>query len=229
MKIGGLHPFSLIDYPQHICATVFTIGCNFRCPYCHNPELVEETAPVIASPDSVIEFLKRRQSLVQAVTITGGEPTMHDDLPDFMRRIKALGFLVKLDSNGTHPAMLKKLFQRRLVDYVAMDIKGPFSRYQENAGRPVDCDAINQSIRFIMESGVDYEFRTTVVRSLLSFDDFHAIGEMIRGASRYALQQFVPGKILNPQFIKKTTYSKEEFLDLKHIMEEYVATCVVRV
>ncbi|HXK40101.1 MAG TPA: anaerobic ribonucleoside-triphosphate reductase activating protein [Candidatus Paceibacterota bacterium] len=229
MKLGGLQPFSLVDYPKEICMTVFTIGCNFRCPYCHNPELVEETADALVSEEAVFERLKSRRGLLGGVTVTGGEPTMHADLPDFIRRIKALGFKVKLDTNGTNPQMVAGLFKDKLLDYVAMDIKAPLRRYQENVGRPVDVRAVRENIERIMGSGVAYEFRTTVVKSMLSFEDFREMGEEIRGARLYALQKFIPTKLLNPQFLKKVSYSDEEFGELRTLMGAYVKECVVRV
>jgi pyruvate formate lyase activating enzyme len=228
MRLGGIQSFSLVDYPKEICMTVFTIGCNFRCPYCHNPELVEETADALVSEEAMFERLRVRRGLLGGVTVTGGEPTMCADLPDFIRRIKALGFKVKLDTNGTNPQMVAELFEDKLLDYVAMDIKAPLRRYPENVGRPVDVRTIQESIERIMGSGVAYEFRTTVVKSMLSFDDFREMGEEMRGARLYALQRFIPTKLLNPQFLKKVSYSDEEFEELRELMNGYVEECVVR-
>lgn len=227
MRIGGLQQCSLIDYPGHICAIVFTIGCNFRCPYCHNPELVDETAQEL-SIDAFFAFLKKRVGQLDAVSITGGEPTMHDDLIDFIRDIKALGFKVKLDSNGTHPDALVPIFEAGLVDYVAMDIKAPFNKYASGIGRPVDVDAIKRSVKLIKDSGIDYEFRTTVVKSLLSPEDIEHIGKDIAGAKNYYLQKFIPTKLLNPGFRRKTTYSDEEFVQFQNVVSQYVAYCGIR-
>lgn len=227
MIIGGLQKISLIDYPGKMSAIIFTMGCNFRCPYCHNPELVDETGDVIAE-EEVFSFLERRKNLLDAVTITGGEPTIHGDLIPFIRRIKTMGFLVKLDSNGTNPEVLKAVIDERLVDYIAMDIKSPIRSYSKTVGRPVDTDAIHESIMLLKANHVPYEFRTTVVKSLLSFDDFHAIGESIKGAKTYYLQKFVPTKTLNPAFLKKTTYTDDEFNALRETMEAYVENCSIR-
>lgn len=227
MKIGGLQKCSLIDYPGKISAIIFTIGCNFRCPYCHNPELVDETATEITE-EEIFDFLARRKNLLDAVTITGGEPTVHEDLIPFIERIRALGFLVKLDSNGTDPHILKEALSRGLVDYIAMDIKSPLARYSETVARPVDTEKIRESIGLIMGSGIAYEFRTTVVKSLLSPEDIRAIGEEIRGAKQYFLQKFVPTKTLNPAFIRKTTYTDAEFEDMRTMLAPYVGTCAVR-
>lgn len=227
MRIGGLTKCSLIDYPGKISAIVFTIGCNFHCPYCHNPELVDETADEIPESE-VLEFLARRKNLLDAVTITGGEPTLHEDLPDFIRKVKALGYLVKIDSNGTNPEMLRELINEKLVDYIAMDIKSPIERYSGTVGRPVNTDAIKESIELLKTSGVGYEFRTTVVETLFSKDDLAAIGNLIRGADTYYLQKFIPTKTLSPAFMEKMTYSDEEFERMRSTMEQYVKTCSVR-
>ncbi len=219
---------SLVDYPSKTCAAIFTIGCNMRCGYCHNPELVlpERYADSIPEED-ILKFLQSRIDKLQAVVISGGEPTMHDDLPEFIRKVKQMGFLVKLDTNGTNPNMLRRLYDEKLIDFVAMDIKGSLTNYQTIAARPLDMDAILQSIKMIKSSGVEHEFRTTVVRSQVSFDDFDEIGKLVHGAKRYALQKFVPKRTLSPQFRHETTYNDEEFARLKQKMEKYVDICVV--
>ncbi len=227
MRLGGLQKTSLIDYPGKVCAIVFTIGCNFHCPYCHNPELVDETAEEI-SEDEFFSFLESRVGLLDAVTITGGEPTLHDDLLLFIHRIKQLGFLVKLDSNGTNPRVLRELIDAKLVDYVAMDIKSPLRKYSETVARPVDLEHIQESISLLLEGRVPYEFRTTVVKALLPPEDFPEIGDLIRGANVYYLQKFIPTKLLNPAFRKKTVYTDEEFEELRQTMEQYVKVCQIR-
>lgn len=227
MRIGGLQKISLIDYPGKTCAIVFTIGCNFHCPYCHNPELVDETAGEIPEGE-VFAFLERRKNLLDAVTITGGEPTVHDDLIPFIERVKGMGFQVKLDSNGTGPHVLREVINKKLVDYIAMDIKSPLTRYGVTVTRPVDVERIKESIALLKEGKVDYEFRTTIVKSLLSPEDFNDIGEDIRGAKRYYLQKFVPTKTLNPAFLRKTTYSDEELKSIRSTMLAYVEACTIR-
>jgi len=227
MRLGGLQRSSLIDYPKKVCAIVFTIGCNFRCPYCHNPELVDETAEEVPE-DDFFSFLVSRVGLLDAVTITGGEPTMHKDLIAFITRIKELGFLVKLDSNGTRPDVLETLIDQQLVDYVAMDIKAPLQKYEQTIARPVDIEKIRDSINLLIQDKVSYEFRTTVVKALLSPEDFHRIGALIQGAKQYYLQRFVPTKLLNPGFRKKVTYSDAEFNELQTIMNQYVSICQIR-
>jgi pyruvate formate lyase activating enzyme len=227
MRLGGLQKCSLIDYPGKLSAIIFTIGCNFRCPYCHNPELVDETAEEI-SEAAFFQFLETRIGKLDAVTITGGEPTMHEDLLPFLGRIKELGFLIKLDSNGTRSDVLKGAIEQQLVDYIAMDIKAPLHKYEGTVARPVDCAEIKKSIALLKEGQVAYEFRTTVIKSLLSIEDFHAIGNTITGAQTYYLQKFIPTKLLNPAFIRKTTYTDSEFAEIKSIMDTYVKTCNIR-
>ena len=227
MRIGGLQRCSLIDFPGHVAAIIFTIGCNFRCPYCHNPELVDETADEIPTAD-VLAFLRTRIGKLDGVTITGGEPTMHDDLIPFIKEIKEMGFKVKLDSNGTNPAVIKEIEDEELVDYLAMDIKAPFSDYASGVGRPVDIDKIKESVRLIMSGPIPYEFRTTVVKALLSPEDITNIAKDIKGAKKYYLQKFVSTKILNPGFVKKTTYTDEEFEVIRDSISEYVGECGIR-
>lgn len=228
MKIGGIQKLSLIDYPGKTCAVLFTIGCNMRCGYCHNPELVLPERLADAIPTSeILEFLSRRVDRLQGVVISGGEPTIHQDLPDLIKQIRQLGFAVKLDTNGTNPTMLRQLYKQKLLDYVAMDIKGAPSHYQEIVARPIDMSAIKESIRLIKQSGVDHEFRTTVVKSQISWDDFDEIGQLVQGAPRFALQKFRPGRTLSPQFHNEATYSDEDFEKLKTKMERYVKLCVV--
>lgn len=229
MRIGGVQKVSLVDYPGKVCAALFTIGCNMRCGYCHNPELVlpERYADTIPERD-VLDFLATRVGKLDGVAISGGEPTVHEDLPDFIREVKRMGFLVKLDTNGTHPRMLEAMYGEKLLDFVAMDVKGTRETYQENVAYPIDIEAILESIRLIQSSGVDYEFRTTVVRSQFPLEDFDKIGEMIRGAKRYALQKFrTEGSTLSPRFQRETTYSDEEFEAIRQRMERYVDECVV--
>lgn len=207
MIIGGVQKTSLLDYPDKISAIVFTQGCNFRCGYCHNPELINSKEQAGTVP-ALFEFLKTRVGKLDAVVITGGEPCLHKDLPEFIKEIKDMGFLVKLDTNGSYPNMLKEVLP--LVDYIAMDIKAPLEKYDDIVVNKTDAEKIKESINIIMNSGKAYEFRTTVVRSLLSEDDILKIGDLINGAKCYYLQKFVPTKILDNKLINETTYSDEE-------------------
>lgn len=228
MVFGGIEKFTLIDYPGKIACMVYTIGCNFRCPYCHNPELVDETTKIRITEREFFDFLDARKNMIEGVVITGGEPTMHDDLPEVMREIKSRGFLVKLDSNGTRPKMLQDVIEKGLVDYIAMDIKSPLAAYGRVVARPVDTEAIRQSIALLMASLVEYEFRTTLVKGMLSARDLRQIGREIQGARRYVLQKFISTKILNPQFRNKVSYSDEEMRGFQKMLNVYVDHCHIR-
>ena len=228
MVIGGVQKFSTVDDPGYVVAGLFTVGCNMRCGYCHNPELVlpEQYAGGIPE-DEIFEFLESRRGKLDGVFISGGEPTMHDDLPDLIRRCKNMGFRVKLDTNGTHPDMLRDILAEGLVDFIAMDIKGPLSKYSQIAARPVNLDAIKESIRLIKT--IDHEFRTTIVKGQLEVDDFEAVGELVDGAQRFALHYFLTGPTLvSPQFRDRVSFSPDEMEQAKQIMLRHVAECVVR-
>jgi len=230
MTIGGLVKFSLIDYPGKSCAVIFTRGCNFRCPFCHNPELVlpEKYSPEIPVSE-VLDFLKSREGKLDAVTITGGEPTMHSDLPDFIKKLKDMSFFVKLDSNGSNPEMLKNLIEQKLVDYIAMDVKSTFENYEKAAGVPVDIDKIKKSINLIKNSGLSHEFRTTVVRSIVSLDDLKKIAENVRGAQNYFLQKFIfAGKLNDENFKEEISYSDEELQKIIDEISTFVEHCGIR-
>ena len=200
MKIHGLQKMTLLDFPEHVACTVFLGGCDLRCPYCHNYELATGKVPPVMEEEELLAFLAKRKGLLDGVAITGGEPCLHRDLPDFIARIRALGFAVKLDTNGTHPDVLREILEKGLVDYVAMDVKNSPARYALTAGlteketdensEPAFVSAVRESIRILMESGVDYEFRTTVVEELHREEDFEEIGALIKGAKRYFLQCF---------------------------------------
>ena len=191
MKIYGLQKMTLLDFPGRVACTVFLGGCDFRCPFCHNYELACGKAEPVMEEDELYAFLEKRRGLLDGVAVTGGEPTLSRGLPDLLRRVKQMGFLTKLDTNGYHPEILKKLLGEGLADYVAMDIKNSPEKYAMTAGlEKIEMDRILESIRVLMESGTDYEFRTTVVSQLHEAQDFEEIGRMIRGAKRYFLQQF---------------------------------------
>lgn len=216
MIIGGLQKTSLLDFPEKIAAIVFTMGCNFRCGYCHNPELINGEAKI----EEVFEFLKTRQGKLDGVVITGGEPCLQKDLPEFIKQVKELGFAVKLDTNGSFPEMLEKVLPD--LDYVAMDIKAPLEKYSQIVNVDVDTSKILKSIEILKNGGVDYEFRTTVVKSQLSFEDFEKIGQLIQGAPRYYLQRFEASKILDKSLENEKTYSTEEFERIIDILKSYV-------
>ena len=230
MIFGGFQKFSLIDYPGKICAIVFTQGCNFRCPYCHNPELVEFNRQDYVAPeeDEIISFLEWRKGKLDALTVTGGEPLLQSDLGTFLTRVKELGYLIKLDTNGSLPSELENVIKNRLIDYIAMDVKAPIDKYSEVIRARIDTDKILRSINLIMDSGLEYEFRTTVVKDLLCKDDILKIGPLVHNACLYVLQKFVPSKTLDKEFINSPGYSDEAMEEFREMMEGFASECIVR-
>lgn len=229
MKIGGLQKFSMIDYPDKVSCIIFTQGCNFRCPYCHNPELVDpEKFGEIFDEEMFFDFLKERIGKLDAVVITGGEPTLQYNLIEFIKKIRDLGFLIKLDTNGTNPEMLKEIIDQKLVNYIAMDIKAPFAKYEDITKMSTNLEKIKQSVEMIKNSGIDYEFRTTIVKSLLSPEDIIQIGRDINGAKRYYLQKFIPSKTVDEKMLSEETYSDQEIEEFKKQLEPFVVTCLSR-
>jgi len=212
LPIGGGAWTTLIDYPGKVATTLFTVGCNFRCPFCHNPELVDPSrfAPPLDGGE-ILGRLRERAGFIDGVVISGGEPTIHAALPTFIERLKGLGLLVKLDTNGSRPDVLRPLLEERRVDFVAMDIKGPLDAYGRLSGIVPEPGAIEESIRLILDRAPDYEFRTTVVPTV-SRADVHRIAERISGAKRYVLQAFrVPETgLLDPTWEAKPALSREE-------------------
>ena len=191
MKICGLQKLTALDFPGRVACTVFTPGCDYRCPFCHNAALVTSEPPAMDT-EAFFAYLEKRRGILDGVAVTGGEPLLQRGLPDFLRRVKAMGFLTKLDTNGSLPHALRPLLEEGLVDYVAMDIKNSPAKYPVTCGlTEVDMAAVRESIGLIMASAADYEFRTTVVAQLHSDEDFAPMGEMIRGAKRWYLQNFV--------------------------------------
>lgn len=229
MLFGGLQKCTLVDVPGKVAATVFTIGCPFRCSYCHNPELVIPEHFATPLPRSeVISFLKQRVGKLQALCITGGEPTVHKGLGAFIQEVKDLGYFVKLDSNGIFPDKLKELFAQGNIDYVAMDIKGPLEKYELISKKKNIEQSIEQSIDLIMNSGIDYEFRTTIAKPLLDVNDFEAIGKLIKNSKRFYLQNYVEP----PKQVDITTefkpFTDEELKNAQQIMLKYVKDSFIR-
>ena len=240
MKIGGLQKLTLIDYPGKIACTVFLIGCNFRCPFCYNAELVLpekiERQPIISEKD-FFNFLKERKDLLEGVSLTGGEPCIYKDLPDFIKKIKNLGYSVKLDTNGSNPQMLKELIDKKLIDYVAMDIKAPFKnqkaksknqKYSKAIGVKMDFSKIKKSIEIIKNSEIDYEFRTTVVPMVHTKEDIIQIAKALSPAKRYYLQNFRPEKTVNPKFERIKPYSQEYLLKILKVIAPFFEVCQIR-
>ncbi|HLF18708.1 MAG TPA: anaerobic ribonucleoside-triphosphate reductase activating protein [Candidatus Omnitrophota bacterium] len=222
MQIGGFQKFSLIEYPGKIAAVIFTRGCNFRCPYCYNSELIS-FAPSKNDVDEseVLDFLQRRKGFLEGVVISGGEPTLQNDLISFLDRLKRMGYLTKLDTNGSRPDVLSKLIQLKLINFIAMDVKAPLHRYHEVIGISFPVDKIEESIEIILQSGLKYEFRTTVVKTLLSEEDIKEIHGLLDGATAYRLQAFLPSsKVLDKTFLDKEQYTNREMNDLKARFEK---------
>lgn len=224
MLIGGVEKLSLLDYPDRLSAIIFTQGCNFRCHFCYNPMLVVPSVAPIAvgakeglskdrfiSEDDLLAFLRERTSKLEAVVVTGGEPTIQPDLPEFIAKIKALGYLVKLDTNGTNPNMLNYLIKKKLLNYIAMDFKAPLSKYQEVVGVGVDLNNIQKSVKIIKESRLPYEFRTTVAPAFLNPPDIAEMAQELIGAKRWYLQKFASDKsLVDPKLENTKTYTDQD-------------------
>ncbi len=229
MKIGGFQQISLNEFPGRIAAIIFTQGCNFRCPYCHNPELVKPELFSDLIPEAqVLDFLERRRGKLDGVSITGGEPLLQPDLLFFLDKVKKMGYEVKLDTNGSEPEILERLIKERLVDYLAMDIKGPSARYAEIVRTQLDIEKIRRSIAVIMASSIDYEFRTTLVPSLINDCELAEAAHMIDGAKRYVLQRFHPSKLLDKNFSISACFSPDEWARMQKEAQRYVADVVCR-
>lgn len=220
-KIGGLQKSTFIDFPNKLACIIFTQGCNFRCGYCHNPELFENKEPTVEL-SALYDFLKSRIGKLDGVVITGGEPTLQKDLKEIIKQIKSMGFLVKLDTNGSNPDIIRELIEANLVDYIAMDVKAPLNKYNLITNTNIDTNKIKTSIDLLINSDIDYEFRTTVLKNQLTVNDLINIGELIKGAKKYYLQEFVPSKILDETLANEKSYNDEEFKQICVILEEYV-------
>ncbi|MGN1147357.1 MAG: anaerobic ribonucleoside-triphosphate reductase activating protein [Lachnospiraceae bacterium] len=228
MQIHGLNKTTLLDYPEHVAATIFTGGCNFCCPFCHNGELVlrPQEFPLI-SEEEILAFLKKRKGILTGVCITGGEPTLQPDLPDFIGKIKDLGYLVKLDTNGYRPEVLKDLLAKGLLDYVAMDIKNAKEHYAGTAGKEnLEIARIEESVSLLMEGRIPYEFRTTVVKELHAKEDFQKIGQWLAGAKAYFLQAYRENE--NVMVKGFTSYEKEELEEFAAILRQTISRVELR-
>ena len=215
MKLHGIQKMTLLDFPGCVSCTIFLGGCDFRCPFCHNFELIDGSMKPTMDDDELIKFLESRKGLLEGVAITGGEPLMHKDLPMLIKRIRDTGYRVKLDTNGYHPELLSEILGSGMVEYVAMDIKNSPEKYALTCGLDfVDMEKVYKSISLLKSGNTDYEFRTTVVNELHDEEDFVKIGEMIKGAKRYFLQRFtdrdsVPyGNLTPPSFDKMHKFAE---------------------
>lgn len=227
MNVGGLQKLTLLDFPGKVACTVFTVGCNLRCPFCHNASLVTHPQDAgYVTDDELYSFLKKRVGILDGICVSGGEPTMQKDLPEFLEKLKDLGYAIKLDTNGTSPKILSSLIRDCLVDYVALDIKNSPEKYALTCGNIDLFDKISQSISILLSGKVDYEFRTTVVKGYHEVRDFESIGRFIAGAKRYYLQSFVDSGDL----IKKDSdgLSKETMLEMLKAVKPYVPSAEIR-
>lgn len=227
MKIKGLQKLTLLDFPGKMACTVFTGGCNMRCPFCHNASLVTKLDNEYIPEEEFFAFLSKRKGILNGVCITGGEPTLQPDLEGFIRRIKELGFLVKLDTNGLNPDILKDLVNKGLIDFVAMDIKNSKAKYAATAGKnDLDISKIEESVAFLLSGAVPYEFRTTIVRELHTAEDIDSIADWISGAESYHLQSFIDsGDLIEGGF---SGYDKNEMENLVKIAESRIKSVSLR-
>ncbi|MBM3200219.1 anaerobic ribonucleoside-triphosphate reductase activating protein [Candidatus Woesearchaeota archaeon] len=226
MDIYGFQKNSLVDFPHIVCSVIFLGSCNFRCPYCYNPELVVRNDTPKIPEEEVFKFLESRKGFIDGVTITGGEPTMHQDLPEFIKKVRALDLKVKLDTNGSKPDVLKYLIENKLVDFISMDIKNTFEKYEETVNMKIDTKLLKESISLIIKSGIDHEFRTTVVPRLHKKEDIVKIAkEYLKGAKVYVLQQFVHSdKMINETFKTEKAYTLSDLEAIKDECVDYVRT-----
>ena len=240
MIIGGLEKLSILDYPDHLAAIIFTQGCNFRCHFCYNPMLVlphkgedekniKEKGFSELSTKNLFLFLRERFGRLDGVVITGGEPTLHPDLPEFIKKIKKIGYDVKLDTNGTNPDMLNQLIKEKLIDYIAMDLKAPKEKYEATVNVPVNYKNIEKSVKMIIKSGLPHEFRTTVVPGLLDKNDFTKMGEMIKGAQNWFLQVFKSDTdLVDSTYKGKKAYSRKQMQEFVELGRAAAGVCKLR-
>ncbi|MGO9645838.1 MAG: anaerobic ribonucleoside-triphosphate reductase activating protein [Candidatus Bathyarchaeia archaeon] len=224
MKFSAIQKTSLIDYPNRIASVLFTPGCNLRCPYCHNWQVVLDPKPPFLQEETALEILESRKKYVDAVVITGGEPTFHRDLPMFLRKLKEKGFAVKLDTNGFYPQILEESLP--YVDYVALDVKTSLEKYERLGAK--DAAPLLRTIEILKTGKVEYEFRTTAVPGIVDGEDIIAIGEIVKDAKNFALQQFNPEDTLDKTFKTVKPYSAETITEFSMILEKYVGNITIR-
>lgn len=228
MKIAGLTKLTLLDFPEVVACIVFTAGCNFRCPFCHNASLVTGDLSASIDENEVLDFLKRRQGILEGVVVTGGEPLLQGDIESFLEKIKALGYKIKLDTNGTNPSLLKRLVDKGLVDYVAMDIKNSPDGYSLAIGiENFDMSKVEESKNFLLSGAVPYEFRTTLVKGIHTKDSLKDLARFISGAKNYYLQQFKDsGDLISPEGL--SAFSKDEMQELSKEVSPFVKAVILR-
>jgi len=222
VEIKGLEKFSPKDFPGHISSTVFVGGCNFKCPFCHNADLVLRPESLATFPlDYFISFLDSRKSWLEGICVSGGEPLLHDDLEVLLTLIKERNLLVKIDTNGSYPSRLEDLIQEELVDHIAMDVKAPLEKYQKVTKSEVDVEDIQKSIDIIKNSNLEYVFRTTIVPGLIGAEDIENIGKMLHNSKVFQIQQFIPVTTVDESYERKKPLPKEEIQALAGIAKSY--------
>lgn len=239
MLIGGLEKLSLIDFPGEVATVVFTKSCNFRCHFCYNPMLVlaegegesknrEEDYPLISEEDLLL-FLQDRVGKISGIVISGGEPTLQKDLKEFIQKLRAMGFKIKLDSNGTKPEVIRDLIKENLLDYIAMDLKSSLVNYEKVVGTKVDISSIVESIKMLKTSGVPYEFRTTLVPGLHTAEDILAMSQEIAGAKNWFLQKFKSDTdLVNSDFKERSSFTDFEMKEMLQLAQKHVPNCKIR-
>jgi pyruvate formate lyase activating enzyme len=228
MKIGGFQKLSLLDYPDKLSAIIWTIGCDFRCPFCYNKQIVFGEVNEIPEKE-IFDYLKKRKKFLEGIVMTGGEPLLQPDLKDFIAKVKQIGYLIKIDTNGTNPKLLEGLIQEKLVDYVSMDVKAPKEKYEELAGVKVDLNKIEESIEIIKQYAPDYEFRTTLIPTLLEKEDILEIARWLKNSKRFYLQQFEQkAPLISSSMERVEPYPKEYLLETLELIKPYFKESGVR-
>ncbi|MCR5674910.1 MAG: anaerobic ribonucleoside-triphosphate reductase activating protein [Lachnospiraceae bacterium] len=227
MRLCGLQKMTLLDYPEHVACTVFLGGCDLRCPFCHNFELADGSAEPVMDEEAFFLFLEKRKGLLDGVAVSGGEPCLYRELPAFLGRIRRMGYLVKLDTNGCHPQMLRQILEEHLADRIAMDVKNSPEKYAQTTGIPgFDTAPVLESIALLASCDAEVEFRTTVVREFHDEQDFHAIGRMLAGAENYFLQAFIPRDTVPDKDLHAPT--SEEMHQYEQIAKRYIPNARIR-
>jgi pyruvate formate lyase activating enzyme len=229
LPLVRLQRLSLVDYPGRLCAKAVIPGCNFRCPYCTNVDLIHDYLGMeLLSEREVLDHLYRVKGYLTGLCLGGGEPTLHNGLLSFMYRVKSLGYLLKVDTNGTRPKRLRKLMEERVVDYVSLDLKAPLERYPEVVRYKVDMDAVEQSIRLLRRGGVDHEFRTTMVPGLIGGKDLEELAQLLVGSKRFVIQQFRPGRTMCPEYEDVKPFSLNELREFRDRIAPFFAECKIK-
>lgn len=232
MNFSAIHTLTLLDYPGKIAAIVFTPGCNMRCHFCHNAEFVlpKEIKKIqhdFIPQEKILNFLKKRQGKLDGLVISGGEPTLHSGLLDFMQQVKDLGFLIKLDTNGTNPEVIEKALLKNLVDYIAMDIKASSRKYSDIAGVKINPEKIKKTQSLIQKSNIEYEFRTTIIKEFHDQTMLEEIFKSCKGCKKFTIQNYRNGKTLNPEWKKYNGFSLKELEEIKGFAQKYIKNVIV--